>query len=93
MEGAVQRGKSTLVIGVQATGAQGNLAEAIGAWGYGKRYAFPTSPHPRRRLRTNLKRGATLTIYLVQNTGQLSPMLLFSNQIADELNEFFKGEE
>jgi len=42
------------------------------AWGCGKRSAFPTSPHPRRRLRTNFKRGATLTIYLVQNPGQLS---------------------
>ena len=26
---------------------------------------------PRRQLRTNLKRGVTLTIHLVQNTGQL----------------------
>jgi hypothetical protein len=32
-----------------------------------------TPGHPRRRLRTNLKRGVTLTIYLVQNTGQLTP--------------------
>ena len=66
-----QRGASTIVTEVQAAGAQGNPAEATGAWRYGKRYAFPTSPHPRRRLRTNLKQGATLTVYLVQNTGQL----------------------
>ena len=39
---------------------------------YGKRSAFPTSPHPRRRLRTNFKRGATLTIYLVQKIGQVN---------------------
>jgi transposase InsO family protein len=42
-----------------------------GAWRCGKRSAFPTSPHPRRRLRTNFKRGATLTIYLVQKIGQV----------------------
>jgi hypothetical protein len=27
---------------------------AKGAWRYGKRCAFPTSPHPRRRLRTKV---------------------------------------
>ena len=31
-----------------------HLAEASGAWRYGKRCAFPTSPHPRRRLRTKV---------------------------------------
>src|ERR1017187_3574504 len=74
MESAVQHGAAAFVAGVQATGAEGNAAQARGAWRYGKRSAFPTSPHPRRRLRTNFKRGATLTIYLVQNPGQLSTL-------------------
>ena len=30
-------------------------------------------PKQGRRLRTNLKRGVTLTIYLAQNIGQLTP--------------------
>src|ERR1022692_3274848 len=79
MESAVQHGAAAFVAGVQATGAKGNPAQgagvqatgakgnpaqARGAWRYGKRSAFPTSPHPRRRLRTNFKRGATLTVYL-----------------------------
>src|ERR1017187_9787589 len=72
MESAVQHGAAAFVAGVQATGAEGNPAQARGAWRCGKRSAFPTSPHPRRRLRTNFKRGATLTIYLVQNPGQAS---------------------
>src|ERR1017187_6920164 len=72
MESAVQHGAAAFVAGLQATGAQGNPAQARGAWGCGKRSAFPTSPHPRRRLRTNFKRGATLTIYLVQKIGQVT---------------------
>jgi len=32
---------------------------------------FP-HPHPRRRLRTNVQRGVTLTLHLVQKTGQVS---------------------
>src|ERR1019366_1869702 len=71
MESAVQHGAAAFVAGVQATGAEGNPAQARGAWGCGKRSAFPTSPCPRRRLRTNFKRGATLTIYLVQKIGQV----------------------
>jgi transposase InsO family protein len=39
-------------LGYQTTGAASHLAEANGAWRYGKRCAFPTSPHPRLRLRT-----------------------------------------
>src|ERR1035437_2277145 len=73
MESAVQHGAAACVAGLQATGAEGNPAQARGAWRCGKRSAFPTSPHPRRRLRTNFKRGATLTIYLVQKIGQVSP--------------------
>ena len=72
MESAVQHGTAAFVAGLSASGTGSNLAEATGAWRCGKRFAFPTSPHPRRRLRTNLKRRATLTIYLVQNTGQLT---------------------
>src|ERR1019366_9530544 len=71
MESAVQHGAAAFVAGLQATGAEGNPAQARGAWRCGKRSAFPTSPHPRRRLRTNFKRGATLTIYLVQKIGQV----------------------
>src|ERR1019366_4909560 len=73
MESAVQHGAAAFVAGLQATGAEGNPAQARGAWRCGKRSAFPTSPHPRRRLRTNFKRGATLTIYLVQKIGQVTP--------------------
>src|ERR1039457_4799317 len=73
MESALQHGTAAFVAGIQTTSAASHLAEGNGAWRYGKRCAFPTSPHPRRRLRTNLKRGVTLTIYLVQNTGQLTP--------------------
>jgi putative transposase len=40
--------------GLQATGTASYLAETKMAWRYGKRSAFPTSPHPRRRLRTNV---------------------------------------
>jgi putative transposase len=43
-----------------------------GAWRYGKRCAFPTSPHPRRRLRTKVKRGVTLTLRLVQKIGPVN---------------------
>src|ERR1019366_8074303 len=32
--------------------------------------AFPTSPHPRRRLGTIVQRGVTLTFHLVQKIGQ-----------------------
>src|SRR5664280_944221 len=71
MESAVQHGAAAFVAGLQATGAEGNPAQARGEWRCGKRSAFPTSPHPRRRLRTNFKRGATLTIYLVQKIGQV----------------------
>jgi len=42
----IQHGASPLGTGLQATGTASNLAEAPGAWRYGKRSAFPTSPHP-----------------------------------------------
>src|ERR1019366_2322482 len=51
------------VTGLQAPGTRSNLAAATGAWRYGKRSAFPTSPHPRRR-RTNVERRVTLTFPL-----------------------------
>ena len=43
----IQHGEAALGAGLQATSAANNLAEATGAWRYGKRCAFPTSPHPR----------------------------------------------
>src|ERR1019366_1226443 len=43
----------------------------MGVWKKLRVSHIPT-PSARRRLRTNFKRGATLTIYLVQNPGQLS---------------------
>src|ERR1017187_4009409 len=72
MESAIQSCPAALGAGLQAAGAASNLAEATGAWRYGQRSAFPTSPHPRRRLRTNVKRGVTLTIHLVQKIGQVT---------------------
>src|SRR3974390_1289753 len=71
MESAVQHGAAAFVAGLQATGTGSHLAEAPGAWRGGKRYAFPTSPHPRRRLRTQAQRGGTLTFHLVQKIGQV----------------------
>src|SRR3974390_1689740 len=59
MESAVQHGAAAFVAGLQATGTGSHLAEAPGAWRGGKRYAFPTSPHPRRRLRTKVQRRYT----------------------------------
>jgi hypothetical protein len=38
-----------------ATGTGSNLAAATGAWRYEKRAEFPTSPHPRRRLRNKCR--------------------------------------
>src|ERR1022692_1032518 len=84
MESAVQHGAAAFVAGLQATGAEGNPAQARGAWGCGKRSAFPTSPHPRRRLRTNFKRGATLTIYLVQKIGQVNPIAEMRQRVREE---------
>src|SRR5271166_622605 len=72
MEGPLQHATAALVAGLQATGAGGNLSEETGAWRCGKRYAFPTSPHPRLRLRTNIQRGVTLTFRLVQKIGQVT---------------------
>src|ERR1019366_5655682 len=46
--GGIQHGAAALGAGLQATGTANQLAEATGAWRYGKRSAFPTSPHPRR---------------------------------------------
>src|SRR5208283_1670976 len=71
MESAIQHGTATFVAGLSTSSTASNLAEATGAWRYGKRSAFPTSPHPRRRLRTNVKSGVTLTIHLVQKIGQV----------------------
>src|ERR1019366_6338299 len=75
MESAIQHGTATFVAGLSASGTASNLAEATGAWRYGKRCAFPTSPRPPhtpRRLRTNFQRGVTLTFHLVQKIGQVT---------------------
>jgi hypothetical protein len=42
----IQQGATALRTGLQATGTTSNLAEATGAWRYGKRFALPTSRHP-----------------------------------------------
>ena len=62
--------------GLQAAGAADHLAN--GAWRCGKQTTFPTSPHPRRRLRTNVERGATLTFHLVQKIGPVIGLSGFS---------------
>src|SRR5208337_3080268 len=67
----IQHGTAALGAGRQAAGAASHPAQATGAWRYGKRSAFPTSPHPRRRLRTIVQRGVTLTLHLVQKVGQV----------------------
>src|ERR1039458_4546822 len=93
MESAVQHGAAAFVAGLPATGAEGKPAQARGAWRCGKRSAFPTSPHPRRRLRTNFKRGATLTIYLVQKIGQVNISGSMSDKIdksREAVVEFFR---
>src|ERR1035441_7083521 len=71
MESTVQHGTAPFVTGLQAPGTRSNLAAATGAWRYGKRSAFPTSPHPRRR-RTNVERRVTLTFHLVQKICQVN---------------------
>src|ERR1039457_3982270 len=71
MESAVQHGTAPFVTGLQAPGTRSNLAAATGAWRYGKRSAFPPSPHPRRR-RTNVERRVTLTFHLVQKICQVN---------------------
>src|SRR3974377_133395 len=72
VESALQHGATTFVARLQATGAANHLAEGNGAWRYGKRCAFPTSPHPRLRLRTRFEKGVTLTFHLVQKIGQVT---------------------
>ena len=59
-------------LGYRPPAPQAILPKQPGAWGCGKRSAFPTSPHPRRRLRTNVKRGVTLTLHLVQKIRQVT---------------------
>jgi hypothetical protein len=67
--GGIQHGASALGAGIPAASTASHL-EATGAWRCGKQNPFPTSPHPRRRLRTKVKRGVTRTFHLVQKTGQ-----------------------
>src|ERR1035438_5818112 len=85
MESAIQSCPAALGAGLQAAGAASNLAEATGAWRYGKRSAFPTSPHPRRRLRTIVQRGVTLTLHLVQKIGQVSDAASFGLSVSRPL--------
>ena len=49
--------------------------KVLGAWRSGNRYALPTSPHPRLRRSINQNSRATLTMKLVQKSGQTT----FSN--------------
>src|SRR5450755_3185923 len=77
MESALQHGTATFVAGIQTTSAASHLAEGNGAWRYGKRCAFPTSPHPRRRLRTTVQKGVTLTFYLVQKIGPVTGSMAY----------------
>ena len=53
------------------------LFRSSGVWRCGKQRTFSTSPHPRRRLRTNVEQGVTLTLHLVQKIG---PVNLFMNK-------------
>jgi transposase InsO family protein len=66
-----KHGASALGARLPAPGTT-NHHSKTGAWRCGKRFAFPTSPHPRRRLRTKVKRGVTLTFHLVQKIGQVT---------------------
>src|SRR5450631_516683 len=85
MESAVQHGTAPFVTGLQAPGTRSNLAAATGAWRYGKRSAFPTSPHPRRR-RTNVERRVTLTFHLVQKICQVTRLLNLINAYTTTAN-------
>src|ERR1017187_9076912 len=89
MESAVQHGTAPFVTGLQAPGTRSNLAAATGAWRYGKRSAFPTSPHPRRR-RTNVERRVTLTFHLVQKICQVTTNSLIT---IEDAGHFFRGKE
>ena len=75
--GGIQHGASTLGARLEAAGTASHLAEETGAWRCGKQNPFSTSPHPRRRLRTKLERGVTLTFHLVQKIGQVSAALSY----------------
>src|SRR5271157_3229009 len=70
MARGISHGAPALGVGLPATSTTGHPCKT-GAWRCGKQNPFPTSPHPRRRLRTKVKRGVTLTFYLVQNIGQV----------------------
>jgi hypothetical protein len=70
----IQHGTAALGAGLQAAGTASHPAETTGAWRCGKRFAFPTSPHPRRRLRTIVQRSVTLTFHLVQKIGQVTEL-------------------
>src|ERR1700731_5300371 len=71
----IQHGASALGAGLPATGTASHPSKT-GAWRCGKQNPFPTSPHPRLRLRTKVKRGVTLTFHLVQKIG---PVILFGS--------------
>src|SRR6516164_1560349 len=80
VESALQHGATAFVARLQATGTANHLAEGNGAWRYGKRCAFPTSPHPRLRLRTRFEKGVTLTFHLVQKIGQVTTAFRINGQ-------------
>src|SRR6516225_2376540 len=85
VESALQHGATAFVARLQATGTANHLAEGNGAWRYGKRCAFPTSPHPRLRLRTRFEKGVTLTFHLVQKIGQVKPTAQYLPLLDDEI--------
>ena len=70
LAGLLQHGTPTLIVGLQTSGTRGMAHKEHGVWRSGKRVAFSTSPHPRRRRDRFTTRCATLTISLVQITGQ-----------------------
>src|SRR5450755_3858019 len=76
MARGIQHGATALGARLQAAGAASHHSRT-GAWRCGKQNPFPTSPYPRRRLRTKVKRGVTLTFRLVQKIGQV--IMTFTN--------------
>lgn len=66
----LQHRQATLFAGLQTTSTSGKDHKQHGAWKSGKQTTLPTFPHPRLRRDRLTSRCATLTISLVQITGQ-----------------------
>src|ERR1700730_19284311 len=84
----IQHGASALGAGLPATGTASHPSKT-GAGRCGKQNPFPTSPHPRLRLRTKVKRGVTLTFHLVQKIGPVTDVLSadFQSVISSDLRK------